>query len=181
MTTKRNQTTRNGDIGENLTAVAMDAIGATYRRQPQKTGRGHRWKPDFAVKRQGEEWADAAFVEVKTQYTYGSADIKIAGQALRAARMGLHGWFVLITHKDRDMFSQDIISDTQWMLERIGADIKILVGTEALIEELKAKGYSGDTPNTSSYVHRKQMEAGYGIPGVDNLNGTTGLPSNYRL
>ncbi|QKE60824.1 putative endodeoxyribonuclease I [Arthronema virus TR020] len=161
MTNKRNQTTKNGDIGENLVAVAMDSIGATYRKQPQKTGRGHKWKPDFAVKRQGEEWSDAAFIEVKTQYQYGSADVKIAGQALRAARMGLHGYFVLITHAHRDMFSQDTLSDTQWMLEKIGADIKIIMGTEALIEELQSKGYGSLTPNTYSYIHRKQMEAGY--------------------
>lgn len=181
MPTKRNQTTKNGDIGENLVSVAMDSIGATYRRQPQKTGRGHRWKPDFAVKRQGEEWVDSLFVEVKTQFTYGSADAKIAGQALRAARMGLKGYFVLITHKDRDAFSQDVISDTQWMLERIGADIKILVGTEALLEELTAKGYGSSTPNTTSYSHRKQMEAGYALAGVDNINKLTGLPSNYQV
>lgn len=167
MATKRkNQTTASGDVGEKLVAVALDSIGATYRKQPQRTGRGHRWKPDYSIRKgQEEEWSDAAFIEVKTQYTYGSADVKIAGQALRAARMGLRGWFVLITHADRDMFSQDIIADTQWMLEKIGADIKIVVGTEALLEELKARGYGGNTPNTSSYTHQAQMKAGRNITG----------------
>ena len=170
MVTKRKQTTAAGDIGENLVAIALDSIGAEYRKQPQRTGRGHRWKPDYSIRRkgQGEEWSDAAFIEVKTQFSYGSADAKIAGQALRAARMGLHGWFVLITHKARDMFSQDVIADTQWMLEKIGADIRIVVGTEALLEDLRARGYASDSPNTSSYIHRKQMESGTSIPGVNN-------------
>ena len=147
MTTKRKQTTTAGDVGENIVRVAMDSIGTEYRKQQQRTGRGYRWKPDFIVKRRTEEdWSEASFVEVKAQFQYGSADSKIAGQALRAHRMGLQGWFVLITHKDRDMFSQDVIADTNWMLEQLGSKVKVVVGTDALITELKAAGYSSPVP-----------------------------------
>lgn len=133
--THKYQTRSSGEAGENLVEAMMIKNGLTFQRQKMTQGRGHKWRPDFMVQRLSAEGVKEVefFVEVKTQWSMGSADEKILAQILRAYRMGIKGVFVLLPMGNRVSFRPEIIADVKWVLEQIpdlGNTVQLAIGLE---------------------------------------------------